>query len=66
MIGEPGVVYQWELMDLSGNRIYSAPIDMYPGWYTTQLDVSDLSTGMYIVRISTDHGFMITRFQVVR
>lgn len=64
IIGEPGIVHSWEILDLSGHAVHRENISIYNGWYTTQLDVSDLSPGMYIIRIATDHGFKISRFQV--
>lgn len=65
LIGEPGMVYRWDILDLSGRVITGAQIDAYNGWYSTGLDFTGWSSGVYIIKIATDHGLITSRFQVV-
>lgn len=66
LIGEPGLVHGWEIIDLSGKQMTGGLINSYNGWFTTQVDVSTWNSGMYIIKIATDHGFLTSRFQVVK
>lgn len=66
LIGEPGLVHSWEIVDLSGKKMTGGFIHSYNGWYTTQVDVSAWNSGMYIIKIATDHGLLTSRFQVVK
>lgn len=65
LIGEPGMVYRWEILDLSGKVITGERIDTYNGWYSARLDVTGWRSGVYIIKIATDHGLVTSRFQVV-
>lgn len=65
VIGEPGVAYRWEILDLSGRLMAAEQINSYEGWYATHIDLSQWNNGMYILKVATDHGLMTTRFQVL-
>ncbi len=50
---EPGLV-EIQLFDVSGRAIYQGEIESFGGTFETDLSVSELSAGMYIVRLTND------------
>jgi hypothetical protein len=55
-----------DVIDLNGKLLQSSNVNITEGVFEYTLNVSNLTSGMYMIRISTNREVIVERFQVVK